>query len=132
MQDNAIQSRTEMRLNAEVDKQNNELVNLQLAGQNKRFDLENSLNVLNNEYDEKSRTLIAKHKLDTNELSHKFNLNVKELNMKSENEIELKKLTIDEEHLRNLKNLGVDIDKYQSELNKSANKLDTVYELVNY
>lgn len=131
MQDDAIQSRTQMRLNTEIDKLGNELTNLKLQGQTKRFNLENDLVRAKDVFDQKVADLKSKLKIETDGLNHEFNLNVKDLEKNSLSQIDTEKLKIEEVYLEDLKNLGVDIDRYQSELNRSKNKIDTVYKLIN-
>lgn len=44
--------------------------------------------------------------------------------------VEAERLRIDHEYLEKLKELGVDVERYQTELNRSKNKVDTVYHLI--
>lgn len=131
MQDNAIQSRTQMRLNAEIEKQKNELINLRLASKNKRFALEAELSKLKFDFDQKCLDTKLKNSLEIKQLKHDLELKIKELENTTYHELEEKHLKLDEIYLENLKDLNVDINSYQLDLNKSKNKVDKIYELIN-
>jgi hypothetical protein len=130
MQDDAIHARTNMRLSAEIEKQNNELANLQLAGQNRRIEMENQLGVLESEFGQKVSHLEASARLELDELTQKLEVNLRSLDGKHLDTVELRKLQLKELEMEKLKELQVDIDRYQCELNRSKNKLDSVYRFV--
>lgn len=67
MQDDAIQSRTQMRLNAETERQKNELAVLKLEGKNRRLTLESELGSREGQLTEKLSNVRAKFKIDSDE-----------------------------------------------------------------
>ncbi|CAF0900575.1 unnamed protein product [Brachionus calyciflorus] len=130
MQDSSIEQRTRMRINAEIDNQKNELANLRLNSEQKRFDLESDLEKLKLNFDQKCADLKLKYDLECEIIKNEYNLKISELEANSQIEIEDKLLHINEIYLENLKNLNVDLNKYQLELNKAKFKCDKLYEIV--
>ena len=131
IQDNSIQSRTQNRLNAEIEKQNNDLLNLKLDSENKRLNIETDLKRLKCEFEEKLLTLRKNFEANTNELNQKNQLELKEKEHASQNQIKSKSIEIKEEYLNMLSELpSLDLNKYQIELAKSKNRCEHVYELI--
>jgi hypothetical protein len=130
MQDDAIQSRTQMRLNAETEKQKNELSVLKLEGKNRRLALESELGSREGQLTEKLSNVRAKFKIDSDEAKNETDLKLVEFETRMNEKVEAERLRIDHEYLEKLKELGVDVERYQTELNRSKNKVDTVYHLI--
>ncbi len=131
IQDNAINARTQLRMDAEIDEQKNNLINLRLKSQNDCLSLEAELNKLKIEFEQKMLDLNTEFKLSIQEKKHLNLLKQKEIDQKKLFEFNSKIKEINEAHLVNLNDLGVDVNKYQIESNKSKNKLDKIYELIN-
>lgn len=132
MQDDAIQSRTEMRLNADVERQKNELTGLKLEGKSKRLAMENELNAAESEFAEKLASVRGKYKREADELRHEVELKLKEIERQSQEQVEKKRLAIELDYLNELEALGVDINRYNVEVNRAKSKVDTVYQLIQW
>ena len=130
IQDNAIQSRTQLRLNAEIDEQKNRLIDLKLKSDNERLNLETQLNRLRCEFEQKIADLNGRFSLEMKKKSHETQLRMKEINLESLVKFEAEKQAVKESYLKNLKKLEVDVNKYEIELAKSENKIDRLYELI--
>lgn len=130
MQDDAIQSRTEMRLSTDVEKQKNELTGVKLEGKSKRLVMESELSTAESEFGERLASLRAKFKFEADEARHELELKAKEMEMRANEHLDSRRDQLEIKHLEKLKELGVDIDRLQIELNKSKSKVDTVYQLV--
>lgn len=130
MQDDAIQSRTEMRLSADVDKQKNELAGLKLNGKSKRLAMESELGAAESEFGERLAGLRAKFKCEADEARHEVELKLKDIEMHAQEQLESRRIEIEMQHLEQLKGLGVDVDRYQTELVRAKSKIDTVYQLI--
>jgi flagellar biosynthesis GTPase FlhF len=131
MQDSAIQSRTNLRLTAEIEKQNNELANLMLESEKKRFAMENELNQLKSTFEKRLDEARASFKLDMKKSEHAVDFQVKDFEATCERQLEQMKNKTDEEYLETLHHMKVDLNKYECELNRAKNKNDRVYEIVN-
>ncbi len=132
MQDSAIESRTKLRLNTEIEKQNNDLVNLKLDGENKRFTLENELNKLKSDFELKVKNEKELFDLELKKLQHETSLKIRDFERECKNTTECEVNKIDENYMNSLKNyLQIDLNKYEIELNKAKNKVDKVYDIVN-
>ncbi len=131
MQDSAIQSRTNLRLNAEIEKQNNELANLKLESENKRFALQNQLNQLKADFEKKLEEEKATFVLEKKRMEHVVDLEIIDSEKQCFAEIEQMKNKIDEGYLKALSDLKVDLNKYECDLKKARNKIDRVYEIIN-
>jgi len=57
-------------------------------------------------------------------------MKIKEVERMQEMEINEKRKEIEEEYLKKLSDLGVDINKYQIHMAKSKNKVDKLYEML--
>lgn len=131
IQENAIESRTKLRLNAEIDKQNNELLDLKLNSENKRFGIENEITKLKCKFEQKLLDAKTKFQLENDQLKHDTELKLKDIEQNALNEIKFRELKIDEQYLENLSNLNVNVNNYQLELCRSKSKIDRLYELIN-
>lgn len=131
IQDNSIQSRTQNRLNAEIEKQNNTLLNLKLDSENKRLNIETELKKLKCEFDEKILGIKNDFDAKTNEMNQKHELELKEKGHLSQSQIKSKEFEVKEEFLASLNTIpNLDLNKYQIELAKSRNKTEHIYQLV--
>jgi hypothetical protein len=132
IQDNSIQSRTQNRLNAEIEKQNNDLLNLKLDSENKRLNIETDLKRLKCEFEEKVLTIKKNFDAETKEQNQKFQMELKEKENATQSDIKEKSIEVKEEFLNMLSQLpSLDLNKYQIELAKSKNRCEHVYELNN-
>ena len=130
IQDSAIEQRTKLRLNAEIDEQRNKLIDLKLKSESERLNLENDLNRLKFEFQQKLSDLNASFQMNKIQTANEYDLKLKE----AENSLafEKKKQTqkVEQAYLASLKDIGVNVKEYELELAKSKNKLDVLYELV--
>jgi len=131
IQDNAIEQRTKLRLNAEIDEQRNKLIDLKLKSDSERLNLENDLNRLRFEFQQKLAEMNASFQMAKNKMANEYDLKLKE----EENNLAYEKKTkiqkVEQDYLASLKEIGVNIKEYELELTKSKNNLDALYELVN-
>ena len=131
MQDSAIEARTRMRLNAETEKQRNELINLRLESQNKRFKQEAELQKLKSQFDQKLLDEKSRFQMDIAKQTHDIALSLADSSHKADREVQLKEQEIEQTHLRELKSMGVNVDAYQLESMRLASKVDKQYQIVN-
>lgn len=129
MQDSSIEQRTRMRINVEIEKQKNDLINLRLESEQNRCKLESDLERLKLNFQQKCLDMKLKFDLENEAIKNEYQMKLNEIEAAAEYEIELKNLKINEDYLENLKNLNVDLNKYQNELNKSKHKCEKLYEL---
>lgn len=128
IQDNAIHARTKLRLDAELAEQNNRLMNLRLSNQNKCLEMEKELKKMQVEFEQKCLDTKSQFTLKMSKSNHSLDLQLKDLEQKKKMEVEQKLQEINETHLDQLADLGVDINKYEIEKTK-ANKVDKLYQL---
>ncbi len=62
--------------------------------------------------------------------AHEIDMEIKEVERTQQIEINKKRKDIEEDYLKKLSDLGVDINKYQMQSAKSKNKLDKLYEML--
>lgn len=130
MQDSSIEQRTRMRINAEIEKQKNDLIDLRLESEQKRCKLESDLEKLKLNFEQKCLDVKLKFDLENEAIKNEYKIKLDEVEAAAEYEIEVKNFKINEDYLENLKNLNVDLNRYQNELNKSKFKCEKLYELV--
>jgi hypothetical protein len=120
-----------LRLNAEIDEQRNKLIDLKLKSDSERLNLENDLNRLRFEFQQKLAEMNASFQMAKNKMANEYDLKLKE----EENNLAYEKKTkiqkVEQDYLASLKEIGVNIKEYELELTKSKNNLDALYELVN-
>ena len=131
MQDEAIQLRTKLRLNAEIERQNNQLANLKLESENRRFALENELNRLRADSEQRLSESRAAFDLETRRAEHELELKTRAYEAECMGEVERKKNETDESFLKGLSDMSVDLNQYGCEMNRSKSKIDKIYEIVN-
>lgn len=130
IQDNAIQSRTEIRLNGEINAEKQKLIDFKLKSESQRFDLNSQLNSLKNEFSQKLNELNSKHKINIEKIKNDAEIEYKIVEKQIDSELKLKEQEIEHEFLENLKKLGVDVNNYKIELTKSDYKVDVKYRFV--
>jgi hypothetical protein len=128
IQDNAIHARTKLRLDAELAEQQNRLMNLRLSNQNKCLEMEKELKKMQAEFEQKCLETKAQLTLKMSKSNHGLDLQLTDLEQKQNMEVAQRLQEINETHLEQLADLGVDISKYEIEKTKS-NKVDKLYEL---
>ncbi len=131
IQDQAIQSRTQLRLNNEIEKQKNELIDLKLESNNKRFGLESDLNMLKCKFEQQLNEEKKNFNIEKMQAKHNSDSRIKDLELSAQNEIKIDEIRLNENYLESLKKLDININDYQLELAKSKNKIDRLYQLVN-
>ena len=132
IQDNSIQSRTQIRLNAEIEKQKNVLLNLKIESEKKRLSLETDLKKLKADADEKLLNMEKSFEFEAGQLNHGQLLNLRDREQTLHMQIKSREIALKEEFLSELSLLpGLSLNKYQLELCKSRNKTQHVYELTN-
>jgi DNA anti-recombination protein RmuC len=131
IQDKAIHSRTQLRLNNEIDEQNEKLTNLKLKRLDSRFLLESQLNQLKCEFEQKMTDVRAEFDSKMSQLKHESDILIKEYKHKAEIEVKQKEQECQQEYLEDLKRLNVDVNEYSLELNKLNNKTDFLYKMIN-
>lgn len=131
MQDSAIEARTRMRLNAETEKQRNELINVRLESQNKRFKQEAELQKLKSYFEQKLVDEKARFQMDMAKQRHECEMALVESGQRADKEVQLKEQEAEQTHLRELKSLGVNVDEYHLESMRQAHKVDKQYQILN-
>ena len=119
-----------MRLDAELEEQKNQLIDLRLKSQNQCLNLESELNKLKVEFEQKIIKNKAKFDLSMSQRNHQIELRMKEIEQSKLNEFNKKKNEIDEHRLDMLEDLGIDINQLEIETAKSRNKIDKIYKLI--
>lgn len=131
IQDNAIQKRTQLRLNAEIDETKNKLIDLRLKSENERLNLESDLSRIKFEFEQSLIDSKAKFDLLRVKMSCETNLKIKQIEQDLVCDYKKKVQLVEQDYLVKLKGLGVDVNSYEIELVKSKHRLDTLYELFN-
>jgi hypothetical protein len=127
IQDTAIQSRTQLRLNAEIEKQKSELIDLKLQNQNKCVGLESELNRNKCSFDQVIADENKKFHLSNQKLKHDMEMKIQDIKLKADNEYKSEKNRIEEEYLLSLSELNIDLNRYKNEMTKNANRVDRLY-----
>lgn len=130
IQDNAIQKRTEIRLQSEIDLHKQEIANLKLKCESERFKLQSDLTRVKMDFTNQLNALNSKYSLEMNSI--KFE-NEKKLRDREESEKQLIKKRENEvniEHFNSYTKLGIDINTFLLETNKAENKIDKKYAFV--
>ena len=129
IQDNAIQLRTMMRLNTEVNNQKQEILDLKLQSETKRFDLLSRLNKLKYEFEQKINDKKTKHKISIDSIMNEYEIKLKQFENDIEFEIENCENSIEIEYLNELRKLNVDVNSYKIKLANAENQIDTRYDI---
>ena len=127
IQDTAIQSRTQLRLNAEIEKQKSELIDLKLENQNKCLGLESELNRNKCSFDQILADQKKQFHLSNQKLKHDMEMNIQDLKQSADNEFNSEKNRIEENFLLGLSELKVDLNQYKNEMAKKEGKVDRLY-----
>ena len=130
IQDNAIQSRTMMRLNTEINNQKQGIIDLKLKSETKRFDLLAKLNKLKYEFEQKINDKKTKHKISVDSIINEYEIKFKNFEKDIEFEIKNCENSIEIEYLNELKKLNVDVNAYKIKLTTAENQVDTRYDIV--
>lgn len=128
IQDNAIEERTRIRLNTEVEKQKEILIDLKINYEKERFNLQSELTRLKQEFQNKINNENARHVCDVENLKHKFDIKFNQEKQLAKVKIDEVKNSIENSYYKKLNDLDVNLNKYLIELNKS--KIATQYELI--
>jgi hypothetical protein len=130
IQDNAIQLRTMMRLNTEVNNQKQEVLSLNLNSETKRFDLLTKLNKLKYEFEQRINDKKTKHKISIDSIINEYEIKLKQFENDLESEIKNFENGIEVEFLNDLKRLNIDVNSYKIKLANAENQVDTRYEIL--
>jgi hypothetical protein len=130
IQDNAIQKRTEIRLQSEVDSHNQEIANLKLKCEAERFKLQSDLTHLKIDFTNKLNTLNSNCSIEINAIKFENEKKLREKEVLERQVILKRENKINLEHFDNLTKLGIDVNSYLLESNKADNKIDKKYDFV--
>ncbi len=130
IQDTAIQSRTMMRLNTEINNQKQEIMDLKLKSETKRFDLFTKSNRLKYEFTQKINDKKSQQKILIDSIRNENEIKFKNYEKFIEFEIRKNENKVETEYLDKLKQLGVDINGYKIELVKAENQVHTRYDIM--
>ncbi len=103
---------------------------IRLKGQNQCLELDTQLNKLRVEFEQKILENSAEFSMTESKSAHELEMKIKEVERMQEMEINEKRKEIEEDYLKKLSDLGVDINKYQIHMAKSKNKVDKLYEML--
>ncbi len=131
IQDKAMQSRTQLRLNSDIEKQKNELIDLKLASNNKRFGIESNLSMLKCQFEQKLNQEKKNFEIELMEADHTCHVAIKNMEQSSLNEIKSNETKLKEDYLQNLKSLAINVNNYEIEMARSKHKVDKLYQLIN-
>lgn len=105
-------------------------ITIRLKSQNQCLELDTQLNKLRVEFEQKILENSAEFSMTQSKSAHELEMKIKEVERMQEMEINEKRKEIEEEYLKKLSDLGVDINKYQIHMAKSKNKVDKLYEML--
>ncbi|KAL4234685.1 hypothetical protein ACF0H5_006326 [Mactra antiquata] len=112
MQNSAIESRTQLRLNTEIEGQKQLLEDLKTSKEQERVKLKQEMDKSKQVHSQNKEEMTLKHKLAVDQLQHQQNLDLRELMTKSKMDMKIEEDTQKLEHLNKLKELGVDLTCY--------------------
>ncbi|XP_033112088.1 uncharacterized protein LOC117112964 [Anneissia japonica] len=126
MQDNAIKSRTQLRLNTEVEEREQKLVQFRLQREEARSKLKQERQLSEHEHAQALDRMTQEHDLQLASLDHHQNVELTQLDTQAKLELEEAKNKSEEDFLRELSKLKVDMTKYlvnqhHFEINKEVN-----------
>lgn len=130
IQDNAIQKRTEIRLQSEVDLHNQEIANLKLKCEAERFKLQSDLTRLKIDFSNQINALNSKYSLEINAINFENEKILKDKEETEKQNFKKKENKVQLSHFDDLKKLGIDINTYLLESNKAENKIDKRYDFL--
>ncbi|KAJ8316481.1 hypothetical protein KUTeg_006495 [Tegillarca granosa] len=112
MQNNAIESRTQLRLNAEIEEKRQQLTDFKLTKEQQRTKLKQDMERGRQEHRQKMSQLKQNHQLEIQDLEHQQKLQMQTLLAEARLEHKTAENEHDVEFLKNLKALSVDLTKY--------------------
>ncbi|XP_053401267.1 uncharacterized protein LOC123549498 [Mercenaria mercenaria] len=112
MQNSAIESRTQLRLNTEIEEQKQLLADLKMSKEQERVKLKQEMEKSKQSHNQKKDDMVQTHKLSLEQLEHEQKLDIRELMTRAR--LDIKKAEDDHnvEHLNRLKDLNVDLTAY--------------------
>ncbi|XP_013415569.1 uncharacterized protein LOC106177368 [Lingula anatina] len=112
MHDDAIQSRTQLRLTGEVHEQQQRLKDFVLSREQARTQQKQDMERSKQQHNQKLEELQQEHELKLTELRHQAELQKEDIESKARLEIEKAKDDHAASYLKNLQDLGVDMTRY--------------------
>lgn len=112
MQNSAIESRTQLRLNTEIEGQRQRLLDLKVSKEMERTKLKQEMEINKQTHKQKKEEMIQAHGLKLKNLTHTHQMKVQDLMTKAELEV---KATEDQQkidHLSKLKDINIDLTAY--------------------
>ena len=119
IQDDAIQARTQLRLNAETDEQKNKVIGVRLTAQEQRLQLEQQLAKLKCEFEQRMLETQASFELERKQLEHEHELKVREAETSALRDVLSKEHETREEYLKRLAAMNVDVNAVQLRMCKA-------------
>ncbi|XP_071958033.1 uncharacterized protein [Antedon mediterranea] len=125
MQDNAIKSRTQLRLSTEVEEREQRLNQFKLQRDESRTKLKHEMQVSNHQHAQALDRMTQDHDLQLASLDHQHNVEITQLDMQTQLDLEEARNKAEEDYLRELSKMNVDMTKYlvnmhYSEVNKQV------------
>ncbi|KAL3886101.1 hypothetical protein ACJMK2_026122 [Sinanodonta woodiana] len=114
MQNSAIESRTQLRLNAEIEDQKQKLADFKFAKEQARTKLKQEMEKSKQEHQQKLDQMRKQHSLELQELTHAQKLQLQEMVNKIRLEHEAAEDNHSIKYLENLKSVSVNLTKYLS------------------
>ncbi|XP_064617464.1 uncharacterized protein LOC135481727 [Liolophura sinensis] len=112
MQTEAIEARTRLRLDAEIEGQRQQLVDYKLEKEQARTKLRQSMEESKQNHKQKVDGLKQAHELGMKQEEHKYQLEIEDKWVRARLDLQAGEQKDAEEHLRELHHLGVDMTKY--------------------
>lgn len=114
MQNSAIESRTQLRLNTEIEEQKQLLADLKMNKEQERVKLKQEMERSKQAHHQNKEDMVQKHKLALEQLEHEQKLEIRELMTKARLDAKTADDNHSVEHLNRLKDLSVDLTAYLS------------------
>lgn len=114
MQNSAIESRTQLRLNTEIEEQKQLLADLKMNKEQERVKLKQEMERSKQAHHQNKEDMVQKHKLALEQLEHEQKLEIRELMTKARLDAKTADDSHSVEHLNRLKDLSVDLTAYLS------------------
>jgi hypothetical protein len=129
IQDEAIQRRTEIRLNTEINKEKEKIIDLRVVKENERLTRQMQLNEIKNDFVHRLNGEQCRHILQIEDIKHMSEVKLDEIIQANHLKIEKLQNEIEQEYFDGLHDLGVDVNQYAKELAESEHKIDSKYQI---
>jgi hypothetical protein len=127
IQDEAIQRRTEIRLNAEINKEKERMIDMRVQKENERMSKQMQLSQMKNAFLYRLNDEKCRHQLQVEDLKYESEVEMNRIIQACNEKIEQLKNEVEQEYLDSLNEIGVDVNKYVTERAESQHKVDSKF-----